>query len=124
MTNSNITNAQAIAMSIELAKDANNDALVSKLTKMYEVASKPRKKSDTPTKQQIARVNMLNELLTIAPNEPFGTRFIIDNVKYCNTPQQATAILMHGIKSGKIAKSDSVKGRTQYVIVNREPYTI
>ena len=124
MANNTMTNVQALALSIELAQAAGNETLVEKLTKMHETASKPRKKSDTPTKDQIARVNMLNELLTIASDEPFGTDYVKANVKYVITPQKATAVIREGINRGKIQKTDSVKGRTQYIIVDREPVTI
>lgn len=117
-TNNTMTNAQALAMSIELAKNANETALVSKLEKMYATATKPRKKSDAPTKEQIARMGMVKELVALMQdhNEPISTQWVIDNVKYVTTPQKATAVLRDAIAQGLVVKTDSVKGRTRYTL--------
>ena len=122
MTTSNkaMTNAQALQMAFELAQEAGNEQLAAKLYKMHTVATKPRKKSDEPTKEQIARMGMVKECVALMQNvdEPISTQWVVDNVKYVNSPQKATAVLNDAIKQGLIVKTDSVKGRTRYILAN------
>lgn len=117
MANTTMTNAQALAASIELAKNAGMDELVAKLDKMHATATKPRKKSDTPTKEQLERKKMVDELAAKIQdvNDAISTNWVMDNVSYVLTPQKATAVLNDAIKAGIVVKTDSVKGRTRYI---------
>lgn len=65
------------------------------LNKMYASITKPHKKSNEPTKNQLMNQNLAAELVAAvrANGEPVTIKWIVDHVNGINTPQKAVAIV-------------------------------
>lgn len=109
-----ITNAQALEQAIALATEAGRDELAAKLTKMHEVATKPRKRTKTESKASLQLTAQAKELAGILPAEPITTKWIMEHVPYALTVQKATGIANRAIALGLLVKGDVVNGKVTY----------
>ena len=117
MTKNTITNAQALALAIELAKGANNNELATKLAKMLETATKPRTKKEGPTKAHKENVKLLEEVMEFIKgnSNPVTAKEVANNVAGIGTVQKAVVVLKIGIANGTVEKI-KVGSQTLYTI--------
>lgn len=103
MTEKNtITRAAALAYAIDAC--ANNPEVAAVLTKMHEQVTKPRKRSDAPTKTQIENAAILKRAIEkmTAHGEPVTCKWLTEHVEGIPTTQKAAAIMKNGSKDGLI----------------------
>lgn len=108
MSKSTITRAAAVAYAIE---HIDNAEVIEVLTKMHEQLTKPRKRSDAPTKTQIMNANLAKAAIEAikAHGEPVTTKWITEHVNGILTPQKCTAVMKIAIESGEITKEKDGK---------------
>ena len=109
MTKQNtITRAAAVAYAIE---HIDNAEVIEVLTKMHEQLTKPRKKSDAPTKTQIMNANLAKAAVEAIREhgEPVTTKWITEHVNGIMTPQKCTAVMKVAIDAGTITKNKDGK---------------
>lgn len=107
MANKEMTRAQALEFAIE---HIDNEEVVAVLTKMHAQVTKPRKKSDTPSKARI-----LNESLAakcyeaMEGQENVTSKWLIEHVNGIMTPQKCTAVMKILVDAGQVAKNKEGK---------------
>lgn len=110
-----ITRAAALEAVIRLAKeqievDDTWNEVIEVLTKMHTQITKPRKKSDTPSKARI-----LNEALAakcydaMEGQENVSSKWLIEHVNGLMTPQKTTAVMRILIDEGKVIRNKEGK---------------
>lgn len=110
-----ITRAAALEAVIRLAKeqievDDTWNEVIEVLTKMHAQITKPRKKSDTPSKARI-----LNEALAakcydaMEGQENVSSKWLIEHVNGLMTPQKTTAVMRILIDEGKVIRNKEGK---------------
>ena len=90
---------------------------------MHETATKPRNTSGEkrPTKEQIQALAMMKDAVAQMREfgEPVGTSWIMEHVQYCTSSQKATSLMRKAMNLNLVKKVDSVKGKVQYVVLQR-----
>lgn len=111
MAEKKMTRAEALAFAIE---NIDNAEVVEVLTKMHEQVTKPRKKSDTPSKARI-----LNESLAAkcyeamqGHGEAVSTKWLVEHVNGIMTPQKCTAVMKILVDAGQVARNKEGKSVT------------
>lgn len=110
-----ITRAAALEAVIRLAKeqievDDTWNEVIEVLTKMHTQITKPRKKSDAPSKARI-----LNEALAakcydaMEGQENVSSKWLIEHVNGLMTPQKTTAVMRILIDEGKVIRNKEGK---------------
>jgi predicted HTH transcriptional regulator len=113
-TTKSLTNAQALVQAIQLAQDAGMTELVDKLTKMHETATKPKKKSEGPTKAQLENLQLAEKALEyMADKEGVTAKELTTNIQGIATSQKAVAVMRLAIANGKAIKF-KVGSQTMY----------
>lgn len=80
--------------------------------KMLASITKPREKSNEPSKAAKENVRLAGEVLKVMPDgEPVLTSWIMDHVNGIMTPQKCTKVMAVLIDAGKVEKVAKVKGR-------------
>lgn len=114
-----ITRAQALEAAIALVKhvatedDSRNWGEVAEvLDKMHASITKPRVKSNEPSKAAKENIRLAGEVLKVMPaDEPVLTSWIMEHVNGIMTSQKCTKVMEVLIKAGKVEKVAKVKGR-------------
>lgn len=110
-----ITRAAALEVVIRLAKeqievDDTWNEVIEVLTKMHTQITKPRKKSDAPSKARI-----LNEALAakcydaMEGQDNVSSKWLIEHVNGLMTPQKTTAVMRILIDEGKVIRNKEGK---------------
>lgn len=118
MANKEMTRAQALEFAIDniaancmgdMEKTGANEA-IKVLEKMHAQITKPRKKSDAPTKTQIINANLAEKCYTaMEGQENVTSKWLIEHVNGLMTPQKVTAVMKVLIESGRVAKNKEGK---------------
>jgi hypothetical protein len=114
-----ITRAQALQAAIALAKRVATEddsyrwtEVAEVLTKMYASITKPREKSNEPSKAAKENIRLAGEVLKVMPEgEPVLTSWIMEHVNGIMTSQKCTKVMAVLISAGKVEKVEKVKGR-------------
>ncbi len=103
MTKKNeMTRAQAIENAIALfAPDAPE---VEVLNKMLASITKPRKKSDAPSKARIENEKLVDAAIAAMNGETVNAKWLTEHVRGILTTQKAAAVMRLGVELGKIEK--------------------
>lgn len=102
MTKNTVTRADAIRAAIELFPvDAPE---IEVLEKMLTSITKPRKKSDAPSKTRIANLALVDDAVNVMGNNEVNAKWLTEHVKGIMTTQKAAAIMRLGVEVGKIDK--------------------
>lgn len=103
MSKNTITRAAALAYVIERC---DNPEVAEVLRKMHEQVTKPRKKSDAPTKTQLINNNLAAAAVEAirAKGEPVTSKWICEHVNGIMTPQKCTAVMRVAIEQGEAQK--------------------
>jgi hypothetical protein len=117
--NVTITRAEALEATIALVKQVatEDDAhdwmeIAEVLGKMHASITKPREKSEGPSKAAKENIRLAGEVLKVMPEgEPVLTSWIMEHVNGIMTPQKCTKVMAVLIKAGKVKKVEKVKGR-------------
>lgn len=111
-----MTRKEALSTAITFIEDAecaDFEETLEVLNKMLEQLSKPRTKSDTPskTKARISNEALAKELFEKVDETPFNCTFIQEKLKGVMTPQKAVAVMNAGIDLGLFAEGMNGKKR-------------
>ena len=122
-----VTRAEALAMAIDLMTVKYNDYIsmsepdeisdsyrdaAEVLRKMHASITKPRVKSNEPSKAAKENARLAAEVLKVMPTgEPVLTSWIMEHVNGILTSQKCTKVMEVLIKAGKVEKVAKVKGR-------------
>ena len=103
-----ITRAAALAYVIERC---DNPEVAEVLRKMHAQVTKPRKKSDAPSKVQIMNRNLATAAVAAIREygEPVTSKWICEHVNGIMTPQKCTAVMKVAIDAGEITKNKDGK---------------
>lgn len=103
MTKKNeITRADALRTAINMFDENAPERIV--LGKMLDSITKPRKKSNAPSRARIENEQILNAAIEKMPTEPINTKWLTENVRGIMTTQKAAAIMRLGVEMGKVRK--------------------
>ena len=104
-----ITRAAALSYAIE---HCDNSDVAEVLRKMHASITKPRVKSNEPSKAAKENARLAAEVLKVMPTgEPVLTSWIMEHVNGILTSQKCTKVMEVLIKAGKVEKVAKVKGR-------------
>lgn len=108
MAEKKMTRAEALAYAIA---HVDNAEVVEVLTKMHEQVTKPRKKSDAPTKTQILNRGLAEKCYEAiaAKGEAVSSKWLIEHVNGLLTPQKTTAVMRILIEDGRIIRNKEGK---------------
>ena len=107
-----MTRAQALEIAINTLHDYEGSCEAADvLQKMYEQLTKPRKKSDAPTKTQIMNANLARAAVEAIREhgEPVTTKWVCEHVPGIMTPQKCTAVMRVAIDNGDITRNKDGK---------------
>lgn len=109
-----ITRAAALAYAIECC---DNPEVVEVLRKMHAQVTKPRKKSDMPSKTQIMNRNLAAAAVAAIREhgEPVTSKWICEHVNGIMTPQKCTAVMKVAVDAGEAVKNKDGKAVTYTV---------
>ena len=118
MANKEMTRAQALDFAIEamttmiewedLVEEA--DKAIEVLRKMHAQVTKPRKKSDTPSKARIINEGLANKCVAaMEGHDKVMSKWLIEHVNGLLTPQKTTAVMKIAIEDGRVTKSKEGK---------------
>lgn len=124
MAEKKMTRKEALELAIRMFKEheygANENFMtelegipaVEVLTKMYEQISKPRKKSNTPSKARLANENMLRKCVeAMKGHDKVTSAWLLEHVTGWTslTPQKVTAVMNIGIEDGTVIRTKEGK---------------
>lgn len=111
MANKEMTRAQALVFAIETIREHEGECeAIAVLEKMHAQVTKPRKKSDAPTKTQIINANLAEKCYAaMEGQENVTSKWLIEHVNGLMTPQKVTAVMKVLIESGKAIKNKEGK---------------
>ena len=118
MAEKKMTRAQAIEFAIDnitancmgdMEKTGANEA-IEILEKMHAQITKPRKKSDAPSKARIQNEALAAECVAaMEGQESVTSKWLIEHVNGLMTPQKATAVMKIAIESGAVVRKKEGK---------------
>lgn len=108
MTKKNtITRAQALEFAIA---NIDNEEVIEVLTKMHEQVTKPRKKSDAPSKARILNEALATKCVAaMEGHDAVTSKWLMEHVNGLLTPQKVTAVMNVAIARGEVTKSKEGK---------------
>ena len=114
-----VTRAEALELAIRLMEQvateddsANWTDVAEVLRKMHASITKPREKSNEPSKAAKENLRLAAEVLKVMPaNEPVLTSWIMEHVNGIMTSQKCTKVMQVLIAAGRVEKVEKVKGR-------------
>ena len=124
MTEKKMTRAQALAFAIDFIKrevetpEGESAEAIEILTKMHASVTKPRKKSDTPSKTQLLNAKLAEKVMEALDgrDEAVTSKWICEHVNGIMTPQKCTAVMKILIDSGEVVKIKEGKTVTYAVV--------
>ena len=114
MAEKKMTRAQAIEFAIETIRNYEGDCeAIEVLGKMHAQVTKPRKKSDAPSKARIQNEALAAECIAaMEGQESVTSKWLIEHVNGLMTPQKATAVMKIAIESGAVVRNKEGKAVT------------
>ena len=112
MANKEMTRAQALASAITIVREYEGECEITEvLEKMYAQITKPRKKSDTPSKARILNESLAAKCVAAIREhgEPVTGKWLIEHVNGLMTPQKVTAVMKIAIESGEATREKNGK---------------
>ena len=112
MAEKKMTRAQALEFAVETIRNYEGDCeAVEVLNKMLIQVTKPRKKSDAPTKTQILNRGLAEKCYDAiaAKGEAVSSKWLIEHVNGLLTPQKTTAVMRILIEDGRIVRNKEGK---------------
>ena len=111
-----ITRAQALEFAIA---NLDNAEVVEVLTKMHTSITKPRPKTNEPSRAAKENIRLAGEVLKVMPaDEPVLTSWIMEHVNGIMTAQKCTKVMAVLLDAGKVERVPKVQGRyTGYKLV-------
>ena len=112
MANKEMTRAQALVFAINTIREYEGECeAITVLEKMHAQVTKPRKKSDAPTKTQILNANLAEKCFEAISEkgEAVTSKWICEHVNGIMTPQKCTAVMRLLVNDGRIIKSKDGK---------------
>jgi hypothetical protein len=111
-----ITRAQALEFAIA---NLDNAEVVEVLTKMHASITKPRPKTNEPSRAAKENARLAAEVLKVLPaGEPVLTSWIMEHVHGIMTAQKCTKVMAVLLDAGKVERVPEVQGRyTGYKLV-------
>lgn len=111
MAEKKMTRAQAIEFAIETIRNYEGDCeAIEILEKMYEQVTKPRKKSDAPSKARLQNEALAAKCIAaMEGQESVTSKWLIEHVDDLMTPQKATAVMKIAVESGAVIRSKDGK---------------
>lgn len=107
MANNNMTRAQALEIAIAAVQ---NDEAKTVLEKMHAQVTKPRKKSDAPSKVRLQNEALANAAVELMNGqESVTTKWLCEHVKGLLTPQKATAVMRIAVDDGRVIRNKEGK---------------
>ena len=109
MTEKKMTRAQAIELMLDITADGFEAENVQEareiLTKMHEQLTKPRKKSDTPSKTRLINENLAAKCVEAMEGHDAVTgKWLMEHVNGLMTPQKTTAVMKIAIEDGRVIR--------------------
>ena len=102
MANKEMTRAQALTNAIALFEDGSPEIEV--LSKMLASITKPRKKSDAPSKARIENLALVDAACAAMGGNEVNAKWLTEHVRGILTTQKAAAVMRLGVEVGKIVK--------------------
>jgi len=114
MAEKKMTRKEALVIAIERFNpdcDSHDAEVVEVLRKMLEQVSKPRKKSNEPTKARRENEKLLVDMLEAikAKGEPVTSKWVTEHVRGLITPQKVTAVAKIGLDDGRLVRTKEGK---------------
>lgn len=111
MANKEMTRAQALATAITIVREYEGESdLTAVLEKMYAQITKPRKKSDAPSKARILNESLAEKCYdAMADHENVTTKWLIEHVNGIMTPQKCTAVMRILLDDGRAVRNKEGK---------------
>lgn len=107
MANKNMTRAQALEIAIAAVDNAEAVAI---LEKMHAQVTKPRKRSDAPSKARVQNEALAAAAIaTMEGHEAVTTKWLTEHVKGILTPQKCTAVMRIAVDDGRVIRSKEGK---------------
>lgn len=114
-----VTRAEALELAIRLMEQvatednsANWPDAIEALRKMHASITKPREKSNEPSRAAKENLQLAAEVLKVMPaDEPVLTSWIMEHVNGIMTSQKCTKVMEVLVKGGRVEKVAKVKGR-------------
>ena len=105
MTKQNtITRAMALEFAIDTIRDAVENGITEVLDKMLQSITKPRKKSDAPSKARVENLALVDAAVAAMGNNEVNAKWLTEHVRGILTTQKAAAVMRLGVEVGKIHK--------------------
>ena len=107
MTKQNtITRAEAIEFAIDCINEHCDNAsdIVEVLNKLHASITKPRKKSDAPSKARVENLALVDAAVAAMGNNEVNAKWLTEHVRGILTTQKAAAVMRLGVEVGKIHK--------------------
>lgn len=116
MAEKKMTRKEALVIAIDHMRDdaledpqgefSNVAEAVEVLNKMLEQVSKPRKKSDAPSKARRENEKLLADVIAAIEEkgEPVTSKWLTEHVRGLMTPQKVTAVAKIGIDNGSLVR--------------------
>ena len=113
MANKEMTRAQALEFALEVLNtydDARALEAYPVLEKMHAQVTKPRKRSDAPSKARIQNEALAAKCIAaMEGQEGVTSKWLIEHVDGLMTPQKATAVMKIAVESGAVIRSKDGK---------------
>lgn len=113
MANKEMTRAQALEFALEILStydDARALEAYPVLEKMHAQVTKPRKKSDAPSKARLQNEALAAKCIeAMEGQEGVTSKWLIEHVDGLMTPQKATAVMKIAVESGAVIRSKDGK---------------
>lgn len=102
MANKEMTRAQALTNAIALFEVGSPEIEV--LEKMLASITKPRKKSDAPSKARVENLALVDAACAAMGSSEVNAKWLTEHVRGILTTQKAAAVMRLGVEVGKIVK--------------------
>lgn len=115
MANKEMTRAQALTIAIDTIREYEGECeALTVLEKMHAQITKPRKRSDAPSKARILNESLAGKVYEAMQGygEPVSTKWVCEHVNGIMTPQKATAVMRILLEDGRVTRSKEGKAVT------------
>lgn len=109
-----MTRAEAVQFAIEVVRDHEGECeALTVLEKIHAQLTKPRKKSDAPSKTRLINENLANKCIeAIKGHDKVTSKWLVEHVNGLLTPQKTTAVMKIAIDDGRAVRIK--EGKTVY----------
>lgn len=100
----NTAMTRAAALEFAIKQCASNPEVVEVLKKLHASITKPRKKSDAPSKARIENLSLVDAAISAMGDNEVSAKWLTEHVRGILTTQKAAAVMRLGVEVGKIIK--------------------